>query len=72
MNFRKNWTQSLQSFLASNPQMWDQMTLLTSLGSICLQNNDPSEPAAPTTHQHIIHQMPIMTQLWMNLNWVDI
>jgi hypothetical protein len=25
-----------------------------------------------STHQHIIHWMPVITRLWMNLNWVSI
>jgi hypothetical protein len=25
-----------------------------------------------STHQHIIHWMPVITWLWMNLNWVSI
>jgi hypothetical protein len=29
-----------------------------------------SEPAP--THQPTIHWMPVFTQLWMNLNWVNI
>jgi hypothetical protein len=29
-------------------------------------------PQGTSTHQCIIHWMHIITQLWMNLNWVDI
>jgi hypothetical protein len=29
-------------------------------------------PQWTSTHQRTIHWMPIITQLWMNLNWVNI
>jgi hypothetical protein len=29
-------------------------------------------PQWTSSHQHTIHWMPVITQLWMNLNWVSI
>ncbi len=31
-----------------------------------------TQPQWTSTHKHTIHWMPVITQLWMNLNWVSI
>jgi hypothetical protein len=52
-----------------------RLTWLTTLGG-CLGFWDLEKSAPPaqwtSTHQHTIHWMPVITQLWMNFNWVNI
>jgi hypothetical protein len=65
---------------------WELKCLLTSL-PVLLNSTIPqrgleqeegertstvSGPACTRTHEHTIHWIPVMTQLWMNLNRVNI
>ncbi len=80
------WTPWMKVMREWMRALWERKCLLTSL-PVLLNSTIPqkspwarrwkdeytvSGPACTRTHEHAIHWIPVMTQLWMNLNWVNI
>ncbi len=49
---------------------WSTSRIIWYVGFLHFVHGDG--PQWTSTHQHIIHWMPVITRLWMNLNWVSI
>jgi hypothetical protein len=57
---------------STNTEMFGFMARVTHDEPWLTCSNSAAQPQWTSTHQCTIHWMPVITQSWMNLNWVNI